>query len=708
MINISPAICFVAFTSLHYMLLNAAVHSEFEPVSHDMISIMMSRLGKRAGTTFLVASLVVLAMSLVPSRSAAATWSLLGAADKGSVVEPLGSGKGLVCGPQNCAIWDVATGTSTASEPIGVTSWPLGHVRLSDGSVLVVFDVRSSPPRRWNPASGRWLPTVPLPESLDRVHLAVLVDGRVIISGRSQNDGSLRAYVADRDVTKWSPLTAIPATAVGNSDVLPTPSGLVLLESVDGKPRVSRYAAGVNTWTPVSLPAGWVTDDKPSLTTWGDRAVIVERNVLRLEVLLIAPEQTTTRQVAWPPLGDLHVEPIPSFDGSDMLLLSDGENLSLWRKPEESPMRLPHGEIGIRRSLAVIDARHLLALGPAGTLVLGTLEGFPPSAGACDGLERYLRHQTGDGTLPGVEGPPSGANVSLDIALVGDACRGHIHSGELPDALTLIRRWASQAEPEWRDLGRRFSCATEDPAALPEVAVWLSSTASELTRAVCIARLPYWPNAARTRRDVFQHLVRQTDGIWLVDSGALLAAQSGDSVALRDLLVPTVAAGKERRAVGAETLQKRVCSDLRGASPERHRLCAEDASPKPEKPQPANHTPIPKPALDILAGVAVGGLVAGAYVARESDVGRGIATASGVLGGALIGLGIGALPAYIYGMKTGHDDATPAFLIAGSVVGGVLGGLAAYAVSASPSARAPTTAVGLAIPFLVVIALPVD
>jgi hypothetical protein len=673
-----------------------------------MISSMMSPPGKRAGPTFLVASLVVLATSLVPSRSAAATWSLLGAADEGSVIEPLGSGKGLVCGPQNCAIWDLATGTSTAGEPIGVTSWPRGHVRLSDGSVLVVFDVRSSPPQRWNLASGHWLPTVPLPESLDRVHLAVLVDGRVIISGRAQNDGSLRAYVADRDVTKWSPLTALPATAAGNSDLLPTPSGLVLLELVDGKSRLSLYAAGTNTWTPVTLPGGWELDDKQSLTTWGDRAVVVARSILRLDVLLITPKLTTTRQVAWPPLGDLHVEQIPSFDGSDMLLLGDGENLSLWRKPEESPLRLPHSEIGVRRSLAAIDAHHLLGLGPAGTLVLATVEGPPPSAGACDGLGRYLRHQADDGTLPGVQEPLSHANVFLDIALVGDACRERIHRGELPDVLTLIRRWASQPEPEWRDLGQRFSCATEDPEALPEVAAWLSSTASELTRAVCIARLPYWPNAARARHDVFQDLVRQTDGIWQVDSGALLAAQKNDSVALRDLLVPAIATGKERRAVGAEALEKRVCSDLRGASPERQRLCAEGASQQPEKPQQVTHTPIPKPALDILAGVAVGGLIAGTYVARESNVGRGIATASGVLGGAVIGLGIGALPAYIYGMKARNDHTTPAFLIAGSVVGGVLGGLAAYAVSASPSARAPTTAAGLALPFLVVIALPVD
>ena len=664
--------------------------------------------GRRRSSWFLALPVLLVAF-LFSVRSSAATWSLLGAAEKGSLIEPLGSHRGLVCGPQNCAIWDVATGTSSSTVPIGVTSSPGGHVRLSDGSVLVVFGVRSSPPLLWNPASGRWLPTVPLPESLDRVHLAVLVDGRVIISGRSQSDGSLRAYVADRDVTRWSTLTPMPARTAPNSELLPTPSGLVLLESVDGKPRLSRYAATLNTWTPVTLPAGRELGDKPGLTTWGDRVVIVARNILRLDVLLIAPEQTTTREVAWPPIGDLHVEPISSFDGSDMLLLGDGNDLLLWRKPEESPLRLPRSAIGAQRALAAVDARHLIGLGPAGALVLATLEGPAPPAGACDGLDRYLR-QAGDGTPSSVQGPLSGANVSVDIALVGDACRDRIHRGDMPDVPSLIRRWASQPEPEWRDLGQRFSCAAEDPAALPEVAAWLSSKTSELTRAVCIARLPYWPGAALARRDVFQNLVQQIDGIWQVDPGALLAAQEHDSVALWDLLVPAVATGKERRAVGAEALERRVCSDLRKAAPERQKLCAERASQRErsEKPEPVNHTPVPKLALDILAGVAVGGLAAGTYVARESDVGRGIATASGVLGGAVIGAAIGALPAYIYGMKTRHDDATPAFLIAGSVVGGVLGGFAAYAVSTSSSARAPTTAVCLAIPFLVVIALPVD
>ncbi len=239
---------------------------------------------------------------------------------------------------------------------------------------MVVFDARSSPPRRWNPASGHWLATAPLPGALDRVHLAVLVDGQVIISGRSQNDGSLRAYVADRDVTKWSPVTAMPTTAAGNSDLLPTAWGLVLLELVEGKPRVSRYSAAVNLWTPVILPAGWELGEKQVLTSWGDSAVIVARSTLQLDALLIGPEQASTRQVAWPALGDLHVEQLPSFDGSDMLLLGDGENLSLWRKPEESPLRLPRSEIGARRSLAVINGRHLLGVGPERALVVATLD----------------------------------------------------------------------------------------------------------------------------------------------------------------------------------------------------------------------------------------------------------------------------------------------------------------------------------------------
>ena len=76
-----------------------------------------------------------------------------------------------------------------------------------------------------------------------------------------------------------------------------------------------------------------------------------------------------------------------------------------------------------------------------------------------------------------------------------------------------------------------------------------------------------------------------------------------------------------------------------------------------------------------------------------------MATGSGALGGATIGAVGGLAIAY----NRWDSKNAGALIFGGAIVGGVLGGVAAYYASASPSARAPTTAVGLVFPCIFVL-----
>ena len=102
------------------------------------------------------------------------------------------------------------------------------------------------------------------------------------------------------------------------------------------------------------------------------------------------------------------------------------------------------------------------------------------------------------------------------------------------------------------------------------------------------------------------------------------------------------------------------------------------------------------------------GLVAGAYATRDSDVGRGITTGAGVIGGATVGFGVGALAGLAIGMVYWNDKPVLPSAIVGALAGAVAGGSASHSLSASTRACAPTTAVALAFPYNLVLAIPLD
>jgi hypothetical protein len=97
--------------------------------------------------------------------------------------------------------------------------------------------------------------------------------------------------------------------------------------------------------------------------------------------------------------------------------------------------------------------------------------------------------------------------------------------------------------------------------------------------------------------------------------------------------------------------------------------------------------------------VDYGAAIAVSIAARDAEAGRPIATVAGVAGGWIAG----AVAAYYGGVAGGLNDGKgetsvgfEGLIVGGSIVGGVLGGLAAHALAASPGARVPVTAIGLA------------
>jgi hypothetical protein len=117
-----------------------------------------------------------------------------------------------------------------------------------------------------------------------------------------------------------------------------------------------------------------------------------------------------------------------------------------------------------------------------------------------------------------------------------------------------------------------------------------------------------------------------------------------------------------------------------------------------------------------VATAAYAGAITAAAVERNREAGREIATVAGIPDGVCLGAiaaGIVMIPI------VGADDAkkgSPAVRhtigavvwVAGLVAGGVVGARVAHSLAASPDARVPVTAVGLASTYLTTLVMTLD
>ncbi len=660
-----------------------------------------------------VVALVVVALergALASPARADSSWTLLGASGWPVLVEPVGGRRSLVCTPEHCDVWDMATGTSTATSPLPpMSSNDVVHTRLAGGDILAVDASRASRPHIWNVTSGRWQPAAALPVRLNGPRVGLLKDGRVVIVG-DVFDGRRRAlaYVADAAVRGWSLLTEAPST-IANPTIVPTPSGLLVLSGDASGLHLSRFAVADGRWRDTPL-RDWPTADKRLQATWADDALFLAWRGDHWEALLVGPTKETRLTVPLPPMKDsdgLVVTRVRVADGSERLILETGRGRAvLWESPNEPPRDLPVHPLGWRDLPMVADGDRLLVPTNAGALTLLAPADQPAGKRACDGLERYLVRTFERQVFSQVFGDASDA---IRMGLVSDACRQQVRRGEAPALIALLRGWT--ARTDWAELAWIFECAIEDPGVLPVIEKWIASKDQPRGRSVCLARLSTWPGADEARGKVFGNLIRHEKDRWWVEpalAAALYDSPPGSS--LREWSTTALREAAGHHASGFDDLRRTLCTQTDDSrSSTRTQACAETASlsetswrvserPASGQDKPRSRAPV------VIGATVVAGLIAGAYFGRTSDAGLAIATGAGALGGATLGLTLSGtliLGTASGGGKRPDDGALPLILSLSAITGGILGGIGAHAWAASPSARAPVTAGGLAFPFLV-------
>ena len=512
--------------------------------------------------------------------------------------------------------------------------------------------------------------------------LRLLSDGRVLLGVRTNDQVVL--YAAPPDVAgPWTRLTAHPTAG---SDFVLTESGALVAERDD---KIWRYEIGRGDWREVSfadslagtpgttpgttagMTAGTAAGTGPPdvvRTWWRDgRLQLLPENGQWRGLLGDADGRTTpTAPFAAP--NRLHIRsvaPAPSPGAAaDLRLTDDADRRAwLWTDPQQPPRPLPDDPFGWPTELAAIDDDRILGVnagrgyGGGASLQILSLADQPVEGGACDGLMTYLARVFG-------QAPPPRAMIPyVDPALfyetwdqredeaesqgfVPPGCRDAVRGRRAPALTALLRGWAQGRDVARIRTGRLWSCAIQDPEQLSSVPQWMADVRWPSVRRVCATQLTAWPGAERERRAAASSYVREGRDGWEVDYAVVKAVEDdGAPTELREQLVPVLREAARRHARGFDRLRKSVCKDADCAPAERKQACtetnAEDEGAWRSGRQHAHRL--------LWAGITtavVAGAVAGTYATRDSDTGLGLATGAGVIGGATLGISLGALASY--------------------------------------------------------------
>jgi hypothetical protein len=351
--------------------------------------------------------------------------------------------------------------------------------------------------------------------------------------------------------------------------------------------------------------------------------------------------------------------------------------------------------------------------------------------GACDALAGYLRDALA-GPTPAVPSALSSfhseyrlleseledrlrstatTSPSAYTRRVTPACRAEIRRGAAPAATEAAQAWTQRPERGWIDRGRIVRCAMQDPAALTEVDEWMDNAYRNHpeARAVCASELATWPDAELVFSGIVNRSVRRVGREdWEIDMAVVAAANVMGTPELREQLVPVLVAAHMSRALGYDRLRAAVCTNDGAMSGDRTRACS-TLPPEAESEWRASEPPPPNRWL-VRGGATA--LYAGLITAArfETKGVRTLPTLAGVLGGGVTGLAVPILvaAAHDYPRNVDEEFVLKALVVPSVVAGSVLGGLAAHAIAASPGARAPATAIGLAPLYLFTLALTFD
>jgi hypothetical protein len=177
---------------------------------------------------------------------------------------------------------------------------------------------------------------------------------------------------------------------------------------------------------------------------------------------------------------------------------------------------------------------------------------------------------------------------------------------------------------------------------------------------------------------------------------------------LREELLPVLFAAHMSRALGYDRLRAAVCTNDGTMSVDRVRVCSTlpadaERAWRASQPPPPNRWLVRGGATAVYAGLIT--------AARFETKGvRTIPTLAGVLGGGVTAFAVPLCVAagHDYPRNASDEFALKALVVPSVVAGSVLGGLAAHAIAASPRARAPVTAIGLAPVYLLTLASTFD
>jgi hypothetical protein len=281
------------------------------------------------------------------------------------------------------------------------------------------------------------------------------------------------------------------------------------------------------------------------------------------------------------------------------------------------------------------------------------------------------------------------------IAPVTPACRAETRRGAAPAAVAAARALTEKSERGWVDSGRMVLCAMQDPGSTHQLEAWMGDGDHPGARAVCVAELATWPDVEQQRKTIFAGLARKTGVFtWEVDPAAVAAANVIGGSELLEQLVPVLADAHRHHALGYDRLRAAVCVHDEGTSGNRARACSTLPVEAEHEWRRTGLRPwLTRGALT----VGYGGAVALTYATRDQEFSRGFATTAGVVGGFVTGVAAVYLGGKAVNYDVNHPDVGfEALTIAAFIVGSVLGGIGAHTLAASPGARAPVTAIGLA------------
>jgi hypothetical protein len=656
----------------------------------------------RAGGVAAVATLAVI--TAAPAIARAASWSLIGGGDQFvPVMAPLGGGKLLACTSTRCDTYDVATSTWTEAGTGIASSHSNALARLRDGSLfLYEASGATATPHLRSAGAEAWRDAAPLPNVVATPQVQVMSDGRVILAGDT-NTGR-RAYVADPQAAAWLPLADPPPEAMSGK-LLVARSGLFATVTARERTRLWRWDTAPDRWTEIPLP-GWQGGTALRAVAWNDDVLLVATRNGRRESLLVAADGATRPTAKMPDGRDIGIRVLAAPPGQDAPLeLRVDSKQYLWRSPDHAPLELPPDPLGWSELAAAIDAEHFIALGPQRALRLFSLDERAPPGAPCDGLERYLA-VVSDGTVFGSARTVSRNDVREALALVTPACRAEVRQGGAAALRARLRAWSAAPKAAPRELGRTFTCAFAEGIPPTDISDWMTSQDLPLARATCLTQLPRWPGGEAAFATALQSAVRKApDGAWAVDPALLAAAQETDAQALRRRLGPTLLEAQARRARGFDTLHVAACAKDAAPSPSELRTACAAAARAAKEGSMMENDRSGGVAAVVAATVIVAGTVAAAHVGRDEGFGRGIATAAGVVGGMTAGVGLGGLIAIGGGASKNEGETIAALIVGGALAGGILGGVAAYYLAEAPEARLPVTAAGLALPYILTIAI---